>query len=86
MGTERLRHALAEYALNLNLVKCCIQTNADLANDCLVVEGVGVPIVNPSEGFQILGTRLTLKGRTSAEVLSRINAGWAKFHQRWPPL
>ena len=42
-----------------------------------------MPIVDPSEGFKILGTTLTLKGRTSAEVRSRINAGWAKFHQLW---
>ena len=33
--------------------------------------------------FKILVTKLTLKGRTSAEVRSRINAGWAKFHQLW---
>ena len=28
----------------------------------------------------------TLKGRTSAELRSRIAAGWAKFYQTWPLL
>ena len=70
-----VKNALALHGLNLNLDKCCIETNVDYENACLIVEGVCVPIVDPSEGFKILGTKLTLKGRTSAEVRSRINAG-----------
>ena len=39
-----------------------------------------------SDGFKVLGTQWTLRGRTSAEVRSRMGAAWAKFHALWPLL
>ena len=81
-----VREALAPHGLNLNLDKCCIQTNTACQDTCIDIEGASVPIVQPSVGFKILGTILTADGKTSAEVRSRINAGWAKFHKLWPLL
>jgi hypothetical protein len=79
-----VKDTLAKHGLSLNLEKCSVQTNSGSQATQLEVDGVAVPIVTPSQGFKILGTKLTLHGRTSAEVTARINAGWAKFHQILP--
>ena len=50
------------------------------------MDGNRIPIVDASAGFKILGTIFTLSGRTSAEFLARIAAGWGKLHQLWPLL
>ena len=79
-----VKDALAKHGINLNLEKCSVQTNSGSTATHLAVDGIAVPIVAPSEGFKILGTRFTLSGRTSAEVTARINAAWGKFHKIWP--
>ena len=79
-----VKDALAKHGLNLNLEKCSVQTNSGSTATHLAVDGIAVPIVDPSEGFKILGTRFTLSGRTSAEVTARINAAWGEFHKIWP--
>eukprot|EP00973_Karenia_brevis_P077809 10812419-Karenia_brevis.AAC.1 len=45
-----------------------------------------MPVVSSAEGFVVLGTKLTLSGRSSAELDARIAAAWGKFHQIWPLL
>ena len=52
----------------------------------LELESHRIPMVGPTEGFKVLGTRFTLRGRTSAEVRARIGAAWGKFKMLWPLL
>ena len=82
-----VKQALAEHGLNLNLDKCTIQCcRQDWQRQRIELDGICMPVVDPSVGFKILGTKFTLRGRTSAELRSRIAAGWAKFHQMKPLL
>ena len=81
-----VRDTLAQHGLSLSLDKCCGQTNTGGQDEYLDLDGVFVTIFLPSEGFRILGTKFTLSGWTSAEVVARINAAWAKFHKLWPLL
>ena len=79
--------ALAEYGLNLNMDKCEVQTNSVRSVPRhLDVDGEYIPVVQPDVGFKVLGTRITLVGRTSAEFNIRMSAAWGKFHQLWPAL
>ena len=79
-----VKDALAKYGLNINLGKCSVHTNSGSTATHLVVDDIAAPSVAPSEGFKILGTVLTLSGRTSAEVTAQINAAWGKLHKLWP--
>ena len=80
------RDRLAAHGLKLNVDKCQIQTNRRTTLTAFSFDGVDMPIVDASVGFQVLGTVLTLKGRTSAEINKRIKAAWGRFHQLWPML
>ena len=81
---------LGDRGLHLNADKCKIQHSFQEeeyeADARLEAGGHSFPIVSAAVGFKILGTQLTLKGRTSREVSARISSGWAKFHQLWPLL
>ena len=79
-----VKDALVRHALGLNLEKCNIQTKSGSSATYLVVDGVAVPIVSPSEGFKILGARFMLSRRSSADITGRINAAWGKFHKILP--
>ena len=82
-----VKAALAKHGLNLNMDKCEVQTNnVNVVAGSLVVDGQSIPIVQPEVGFKVLGTKVTLAGRTSAELSARISAAWGKFHQLWPAL
>jgi len=74
---------LAKHGLKLNIDKCQIQTTAPTRLKALAIDGVDIPIVPASQGFTVLGTKFTLRGRTSTEIKSRIAAAWGKFHQIW---
>ena len=84
---QDVKLALSDHGLNLNIDKCVVQASTCNARcQPLLVDGVAVPMVPPSIGFKVLGTQLTLHGRTSAEFKARISASWAKFYTLWPVL
>ena len=82
-----VKAALAEHGLNLNMDKCMVQTTC-LSAQCspIDVDGQAIPMVPPSVGFKVLGTKFSLHGRTSAEFKARISAAWGKFYALWPVL
>ena len=80
-----VRSALAEHGLNLNMDKCLVQSTRPGAHlRPFIVDGI--PMVEATKGFKILGTQFTLEGRCSAEVKHRMAAAWGKFHSLWPLL
>lgn len=82
-----VRQALALHGLNLNVDKCLVQTNgAGTIPKHIEIDGQTIPIVSASEGFKVLGTQFTLRGRCSAELKCRMAAAWGKFHALWPLL
>ena len=82
-----MKPTLAAHGLNLNSDKCKVQTtNPNWQRHRTDFDDVNIPLVDPRVGFKILGAQFTLKGRTSAELLARIAAGWAKFPQMKPML
>ena len=75
--TKRL---LAVRGLKLSSDKCVVQTNdptVDLV--ALHVAGEDFPMASAEEGFKVLGTQLTLLGRTTCEVKACISAAWSKL-------
>ena len=83
---EETNAALSGYGLELNIQKCLVQCNEGIGQGSVGVGGAMVPIVAAEQGFRILGTQLTLNGRTAKEVSMRISAGWSKFYKLWPLL
>ena len=65
-----LQDAFASVGLKLNASKCKVQTNGRLPRNesHLVVDDVRMPYGDASEGFDVLGTRFTLKGGVSTEL------------------
>ena len=87
MMIREVRAALQEHGLKLNMDKCKVQTtqsNAKLRD--FLIGGERIPMVEASEGFNVLGTQFTLAGRTAKEMKTRIAAAWGKFHQLHPLL
>ena len=85
---KETEEGLASYGLRLNIDKCQVQTNTTCIgrrSPIKIADATG-KIVDAEQGFKILGTTFTLKGRTSAELKARIAAAWAKFHQLKPLL
>ena len=64
---------LAEHGLKLNVCKCMIQTNVQTRLTSFISDGVEMPII-AAVGFPVLGTMLTLKGHSSAELEFRMGA------------
>ena len=77
-----VRDSLQQHGLKLNTDKCCVQTSQDGAKlRGFNIDVETIPMVSASQGFKILGTTLTMNGRTSVEVAQQLSCRWAKFHQ-----
>ena len=77
-----LKIALAARGMKMHPSKCQVQTNAEH----LVTRGVvafdeesSITILAEGEGLKVLGTKLTLKDVTVAEIEHRISCGWRMF-------
>ena len=72
----------------MNADKCKVQCSKPrpFGDSYLIAGDQKFPIVEREKGFAILGTALTLDGRTSVEFQHRVNAAWGKFHSLWPLL
>ena len=80
--------ALEKIGLNVNADKCKVQcSKARPFGDRIIQAGErNFPIVDRTEGFTILGTTVTLDGKTCSEFQHRLKAAWGKFHELWPLL
>ena len=82
-----VRDALAVRGLNLNLDKRVVQTNCSEAPVLPIeIDGCQIPMVRADEGFKVLGSLFTLRGRCSAEIKARVSAAWGRFYSSWPLL
>ena len=80
-----VKTAYSKHGLSLNFDKCAVQSNSPNGmNGEVIVDGECIPIVHPTQGFKVLGTQVTLLGRTTVELQARIAAAWGKFHKLWP--
>ena len=77
-----IQDAFAAAGVTLNVSKCMIQTNAhtNRTPPFIDVNGMQYPVVPPTIGFKVLGTRFTLSGGIAAEFDAKIAAAWSKFH------
>ena len=69
--------------------KCKAQTNDETwcrRGSISVEEGLSIEVLSPDEGLKILGTKLTLKDYTTAELQNRISSAWRLFWSLKPTL
>ena len=80
--------ALEKIGLRVNDDKCVVQCSRarTYGDSQLIVGSRTLPIVRREDGFRILGTTLSLDGKTDIEFQNRMRAAWGKFHGMWPLL
>ena len=64
-------------------IQCSVRARGSIRLSSLLAGDLCFPVVDPGEGFSLLGAAFTLEGGTSREVKKRIDIAWGKFHQIW---
>ena len=79
---QEVGDSLQQQGLKLNMDKCSVQTSQDGSKPRFFnIDGETIPMDSASQGLKMLGTTLTMNGRTSVEVAQQLSCRWAKFHQ-----
>ena len=83
---DELLTALKIHGLCIQPEKCCAMGNKFCVDlPVLQIQEIAVPIVDATEGFNVLGTILTLDNQFAAEIRNRIACAWGKCWRvrRW---